>query len=605
MPRKSNSTENAQIVRVHVLIVGMAAAFLVLVGKLWHEQVVKAEDYASSHYRQTVRRVLLPAVRGTILDRNGKCLARNRPSYCIALYVEELRQPGRIANTVDAIAGVVSNLSAVLELPPEVDRDDIRVHLRKRMPIPFLAWRDISPDALARWAERSAIQPGVDVYVQPVREYPYGEAFGHGLGYVGRADPPPSERKYHYYLPGVEGKAGVERSLDERLAGRAGGKLLRVDASGFRHDEMAERAPREGGTVTLTIDIDFQRAAEVALAGERGAAVIIDPHNGDVLVLASSPSLDPNVFCPSISSTDWRRLRDDPGKPLFNRAVSGIYPPGSTFKPVIALAALHNGRARASTQYDCRGYFALGDVRFRCWNRLGHGRIAMRKAIEQSCNAYFCALGIDCGYERIYHMAEALGFGARTGIALPGEAAGLLPDSEWKQQVIGDRWRAGDTCNVSIGQGALSVTPLQMAAFMATLGNGGRMFRPRLVRDRRAGELIKALSWPGSVVDVVRNGMWDVVQAPNGTGKYALVEGFEMAGKTGTAEYGPRSRRRKHTWMTAFGPFRNPRFAIAMVIEDGQSGGRTVAPRIRELVTTLLEIERSRTSRTPRREGTG
>lgn len=581
------------------VLLGLWLALGLLAIALWREQVVKTQTHRDNQAQQSVRRVRLPAVRGLIYDRNGACLARNRPSYCIALYIEELRQPGRLERTVDAIQRVIANVSDVIDLPPEVSRDDVYAHLRKRMPMPFLAWRDISPEALARWCERGGAVRGVDIYVQPVREYPAGVSLSHVLGYVGRAEPDPDElEEFHYYMPDIDGKAGIERSMNAALEGQAGGRLLRVDASGFKHDVISEKPPREGRSIRLTVDLEIQRAAEAALGEDRAAVVVLDPRNGDVLAMASAPGYDPNAFCPSISQPEWKKLNTDENRPLFNRAIAGTYPPGSIFKPVVAMAALENGRALPSTEYNCPGYFQIGTARpIRCWYELGHGTLALRKAIEQSCNSYFCQLGLAAGYERIYHTAAALGFGRRTGIELPAEAAGRLPDDEWKQRVMRDRWRPGDTCNASIGQGFIAATPLQLASLMATFANGGTVYRPRLVaKEGEPGEVVNEMNWSGTSLLALRSGMYDVVQAPTGTGRFGRIEGVEMAGKTGTAEYGQTANIQRHTWMTVFAPYTGARYAMAMVVEDGVSGGRTVAPRIQALMTRVFQIERQRTS---------
>ena len=606
MSQELSERLNAEMVRIRIFLGVIVVAFLFLVGVLWKQQVVRSKEHLSRESRQSIRRVRLPAVRGVIEDRYGRCLARNRPSYCVAIFVEELRQRGRLSHTVDAVEAVVARLSIALGLPPEVDREDVARHLQARLPIPFIAWRGVGNEALARWVEGGAVEAGVDVYVEPVREYPQGDLMGHILGYVGRADPPSDGQKYHYYVPEMQGKSGVEKTFDDVLCGASGGQLLRVDASGFRHEVLAMKPPTEGRSVRLSVDVEIQRAVEESIKGERAAIVVMSPENGDVLAMASAPSFDPNLFCPSISTVNWNRLNTDARKPLFNRAVSGIYPPGSTFKPVVALAAVVSGLADAGTRFDCIGYYELGKTRFHCWHKAGHGSIAMRKAIEQSCNTYFCALGVMCGYDHIHHMARSIGFGERTGIELPGEHSGLLPDDAWKRRVYKDRWRSGDTCNLSIGQGALSVTPLQMGMFMAALANGGTVYRPRLVLDgSRDGDVLSRLSWSPEALSVVRNGMYDVVQAPSGTGKYARVPGTEMAGKTGTAEYGSRSNRHKHTWMTAYFPFHRPRYAVALVVEDGLSGGRTCAPRIKALVSRILEIEQARRDGTSFAEGKG
>ena len=589
---KLSGRYEADLLRTRVVMIGMLLALAFLAVVLWRVQVVHASQYRSDLERQSIRRVRLPGTRGAIYDRNGICLADNRPSYCIAVYVEELRRPGRWHATVEAVQEVLGQVGAELGLEAALDDDAIRAHIRRRLPLPLLVWRDIGTATLARWAERRQPFPGVDLYIEPVRHYPRGPLAAHVVGYVGSLD---IERDpanpYHYYLPEMEGKVGIEEVRNDVLAGSTGGRLIRVDASGFKHDEVGEREPGRGEDIYLTLDARLQEAVEDALAGEVGAVVVMDPRNGDVLAMASSPDFDPNVFSPRVSSEDWQRLTDDPRRPLYNRAAAGAYPPGSTFKPLVAIAALENRQASGSTTFDCPGFFALGNVRFHCWRRSGHGTIGMRKAIEQSCNAYFCQLGLATGHERIYHMADAVGFGHKTGVAVDFEVPGLLPGDEWKRRHRHDAWRSGDTCNLSIGQGALLATPLQMAMFTAALANGGRIYRPRLLLESGTPQPIADLAWSRGTLEIVRGGMLDVVEAETGTGKRARVEGMRMGGKTGTAEYGPRDARKKHAWMIAFGPFEAPRYAVAVVIEDAMSGGRNAAPRIRAIIRRALDIE--------------
>jgi len=578
-------------------------------------QVVKATHYKNSLYKQSMRRIRLPGTRGRIYDRNGVCLADNRPSYCIAVYIEELRQPGRWTNTIDEVERVIGELGLQLELERRVTRADISRRIPYLLPLPFLAWSDLDSRTVARWAESPHPLPGVDIYVEPVRVYPHGGLAAHVLGYVGRADPERNRpNPYDYYLPEMAGKRGIEKSCDADLAGTAGGRLIRVDVSGFKHGEYPDRSPRSGDDVRLTIDARMQGLAEDALAGVRGACVIINPRNGDVLALTSAPAFDPEVFTPRISTAQWRRLSGNPGKPLFNRATAGTYAPGSIFKPVVAIAALENGRAEPDTKFDCQGAYQVGNTLFDCWKRGGHGSIGMRKAIEQSCNSYFCQLGLQCGYERLYHMADALGLGRKAGLALGAEASGLLPNDAWKRmQRDGDRWRSGDTCNVSIGQGALAVTPVQMAVFVATLANGGTVYRPRIVlargdsgswsRQLAPGVVVNRMQWSPRTLETVRGGMYDVVHAETGTGRRARVPGVLMAGKTGTAEYGSGSDLRKHGWMIVFAPFESPLYAVVMVVEDAVSGGITVAPRIRSLMCGVFGVVEQRVATVSNRQG--
>ena len=585
MSRRDRSED--ECLRIRLVMLAMLAALAFLGVDLWRIQVLRAPEYRSSLDRQSMRRVRLPGIRGRILDRNGVCLADNQPRYCIAVYTEELRQRGRWTRTIDRVEAVVNDLAEILGEPAQVTRADISQHVFRRLPLPFLAWRGLDETALARWAESDQTFPGVDIYVEPVRVYPNPRQASHVIGYVGRADPSPgTDEPYHYYLPEMEGKEGMERVMDSRLRGQSGGRLIRVDASGFKYDETGEREPVAGDDVQLTLDLRIQSIAENVLSNQPGAVVVLDARNGDVLALASAPAFDVEDLK---SRQAWQRVVTNPQRPLLNRAIAGAYPPGSTFKPLIAIAGLEYGRTTPTTEVNCPGYYQVGNRPINCWSKRGHGLLTMRKAIEQSCNPFFCDLGMRCEYKRIFHMADSVGFGHRMGIELIGENPGLLPSDEWKRRVMRDGWRPGDTCNVSIGQGALLVTPLQMAVFAAALANGGYIYRPRLINNGIAhGDLVNRMAWSKETLDVVRGGMHDVIEAPTGTGKRAQVDGVRMAGKTGTAQYG---QGRKHAWMILFAPFDSPRYAIAIVLENAISGGITTAPRMRELVRAILVLD--------------
>jgi len=581
--------DSIEKVRVHLVLLLMFGAFVFLAVSLWRIQVLNTSKYRSSLDRQSMRRVRIPGIRGRIFDRNGVCLADNKPRYCLAVYTEELRQPGRGSNTINKVEETVNELAVVLGELPQVTRDDIVRHVRRRLPLPFLAWRDLDETALARLAEQGQNFRGIDIYVEPVRVYPFGEITGHLVGYVGRAKPPQDlQETYHYYLPEMVGKDGIERTMDTVLRGKSGGRLIRVDASGYKYRETGEREAVAGKDVHLTIDIRIQKVAEEVLAGRRGAAVVLNANNGNVLALASSPTYNTDSIK---SRTAWSRILKDPDRPLINRAIQGQYPPGSTFKPLVAITGLESDRIESDTIYDCTGAYPIGNLRIKCWNHRGHGPISLRKAIEQSCNPFFCNLGVLTGYKRIVHMADSVGFGRKTGIKLPGEQAGLLPDDIWKREHIHEGWRTGDTCNLSIGQGYLLVTPIQMAVYTAAIANGGYVYRPRLVDNGDPhGDLVNKMAWSDRVLDIVRGGMYDVVNAPHGTGKRVKVEGVELAAKTGTAQYG-RNGRKRYTWVILFAPFDRPRYAIAMIVEDGVSGGITVAPRIKRLIHDILVMD--------------
>lgn len=555
----------------------MVLALAALTRRLWALQIVESRAYASSQMRQSVRRVLLPAMRGRIFDRDGTCLADNRPSYCIALFIEDLRRPGAWSNTVNAVDAKLDELSLKLGIPRQTSREEVRSHIFRQLPMPLLAWQDIDETTLARFEEMVTPNSGMDVLVRSERVYPQGAAMAHIVGRVGRDKPKaPEGEKANYDTFAMKGRDGIELSRDATLTGVSGGELVTVDVSGFRSGET-KRQPIPGKDLHLTISSSLQAACMEALGGRRGAVVAIDPRNGDVLALASSPSFDPAAMTPRIPSVLWRKLVDDPDRPLINRAISGIYPPGSTFKPAVALVALREG-IPPSYAVDCDGVYRLGELQLRCAARYGHGPgIDMRKAIEVSCNPYFCNLGVKTGIDAIGAFAREIGLGAKTGISLPGEAAGLVPDDAWKRRVKREGWWQGDTANLSIGQGFLLATPLQMALVAALIANGGTLWRPRLCQDEPV-EAVRHIALPRRDLDVVRGGMSDVVNAKRAGGRRARVNGVHVAAKTGTAEYGPMRNRRKHAWMIAFAPYEAPEIALAALVEDGESGGTTAAP---------------------------
>ena len=567
------------------LVIAAGIAFLAVA--LYRVQVVRFSDFSRDQVRQSVRRVQVPGPRGRILDRNGVCLAENRASYCIAYYVEELRKRGRWQNTIDAVDADIDRLAAVLGIPRAISKEAVANHVRQSLPMPLLAWRDVEQETLARWAETVEDFPAVDVFVQPERFYPQGLLAAHVLGYVGRDRPHPLPgQKVHFYLPEMIGKEGLERQYNQTLTGTSGGQLIRVDARGYKHAVWEGEPSVAGHDVRLTLDVQVQRALEKALRGWRGAGAVVDPRNGEVLALASSPAYDPNAFVPVMPSGVWKRLNEDAGLPLFNRAVMGRYAPGSTFKPVTAIAALLRNGFDPEATYACEGAFELGTMRLRCWNTYGHGAVALRKAIEQSCNSFFCHLGYTIGYEAIYAEAHKLGLGQRTGIDLPSETGGLLPTAEWKEKNMRDKWRPGDTCHISIGQGLLLTTPLQMAMLASVFANGGTLYRPHFVLHEGRTAKVREMGWPAAAVGLVREGMRDV--AALGTGKRVQVRGVEVAAKTGTAEVDAGGVRHKNTWVTAFAPFDRPTVAVAIMVEDGVSGGLTVAPMVHDVLVSVF-----------------
>lgn len=559
--------------------------------ELYRIQVVESRAYSSSQQRQSVRRVLLPAPRGRIFDREGVCMADNRPSYCIAFFIEEMRRPGKWKNTINAVDARIDELSVKLGIPRQISREDIERHVYRQLPLPLLVWQNVDDGILARFSELITPESGMDVYVQPERYYPLGRAGAHLLGYVGRDKPvSPTNEVTHYNVMGMKGRSGVELARNDVLSGIPGGKLITVDVSGYRHSET-NRPPIAGKDVQLTVIARLQELCERVVGDRKASVVAIDPRNGDVLALVSTPSFDPNEMSPAVPTALWRRLQDDPLRPLLNRAVTGVYPPGSTFKPVVALAALSSGVSPSIT-FDCSGVYSLGSMKLRCAARNGHGpAIGMRKAIEVSCNPYFCSLGVHAGMDNMAAFIREFGFGRRTGVGLGGEAVALLPDDAWKRRRFkGEGWRPGDTANLSIGQGYMLATPIQMAMYAGALANCGTLFKPRLYSDE-AVAVANEIDVPKGYWEIVRGGMYDVVNAHRGGGRRARVPGIAVAAKTGTAEYGPRSKRKKHTWMIAFAPFDKPTIALAVLVEDGESGGLTAAPVVAAVLREYFGVD--------------
>ena len=569
----------------------------VLARSLYRVQVDDVALFRNRQEKQSSRRISIPGRRGRILDRTGGVLADSRASHGIVCHPEGFQRNGSWSNTVDAIDADVSRLAAVLRLPRTVTRERIARHLHDASALPLTVWQDIDEAALARFSERALDFPGFSEVLRAERIYPRGRLAAHILGYTGRSRPEidAGDAVVHYYEElEVKGRSGVEGYYDSFLAGAAGERRVRVDARGFRKDVgTVEREPEHGPDLRLTIDPGIQQALEDALAGVAGAGVVLDPRDGAVLAMASAPTFNPDEW-----RLRHRELLNDPSRPLFNRAISGLYPPGSIFKPITAVAGLQRRASDPAfawtpdATYDCPGVFVLGDMRLHCWDRYGHGPIPLRTAIERSCNAYFCNLGHLLGTNSLFRTARAFGLGSRTGIDLYGEAAGAI---------AGEPWYAGHTCQTAIGQGLLQVTPLQMAVVCAAFANGGRMFTPHLhLRDGVRPVPARTLDCRAEDLAIVRGGMRDVVET--GTGRRIRTrygedrERFNLkvacGGKTGTAE---RGRGRKDTWIIAFAPFEAPTIAMAMVVENGESGGKTTAPRAHRVLAYIFGEEEAGT----------
>ncbi len=597
-----------------VLIVVMLAGIATLLWRLWEVQIKEGEHYGEAQLEQSLRRVELAGLRGRILDRNGEVLAENRPAYSIVLYCEELQQPGRWENTVEAIDTLIDQLAQRLGLPRQITTKAVRRHIHSTRPMPLTLWEDVDYRAIAYISEWATELPGLAIVPKSRRHYPNGALAAHVIGYMGRDSRQSAQKHQHldYLANELIGCSGIEKQYNDRLSGSSGEELLRVDSRVYTRERWVYSEAKAGQDVTLTLDVRLQRVAEAALNGRPGAVVALDPRNGDVLVLASAPSYDINSFIPKISHEEWNAINTDPRLPLINRATQAQYAPGSVFKPFVAIAAQEQN-FNADTLHECTGIYTDHNLHLRCANRWGHGEIELRQAIMKSCNPYFCFMGAHIGVEAIAATAKQAGFGELTGIDLPkgAEYSGLMPTPEWKARrhpVIREedgswyceqckqrvsryhnQWTPADTAQISIGQGTVLATPLQVATATAAIATGGDVYRPRLVADIPQGTLVRHLPWAHENIRAVIEGMEATVTG--GTGQTMQVEGIQVAGKTGTAEYNDRGTRRKHVWCVAFAPADKPEIVVCAMLDNGEGGGKDAGPIVQKVLAEHFKTE--------------
>ncbi len=629
-----------------VMILGLGA----LVGKLWWEQVARGKHWTRKIANRSEVTVRIPSVRGEIRDRNGITLVGNRASYEVNFYLRDMvqgykKQNGDVPLTTytapvrqmlkekkEADIVQIVNTSIVprlqeLDLAKDYNAERLQRHYRNDTLVPFTYLEELDFKTLAKFAEHDVGLPGVDISLRPVRQYIYGALGGHLLGYVGAPNDIsqlPDVKDYTFYQPDVEGRSQVEEHLDKWIRGKPGVRVLQRNVKGVIESEVRVVPPQQGNNVYLTIDARIQYIAEQALrkAGiGRGAAVVVNPNNGEILAMASVPSYDPNMFIPSVSPADWKKLNDDDTDPLMNRAIQS-YAPGSTFKTVTGLAGLRKGLP-ANKTFNCSGGVTYGNKFMGCWtiqkNLPPHGTIDLSDALKHSCNAFFYQYGNAAGIDEIDAVGSALGLGHRTGVPLTGESPGILPGPEWLRSINpNERWSPGYTANVSIGQGSCQATPLQMAMVTAAIANRGVAYEPRMVYrvldqagrdvvDPDTNELVaphepkiranlKENGVTDEQIEQIRYGMWKVVNDPRGTGKRARIKGVEVAGKTGTAqvwrEVNGRREKDNHTWFIAFAPYKEPKFAVTVMVGNGKSGGGTSAPVAQKILEEALDLEK-------------
>lgn len=587
---------------------GKLVLFSALGARLYYLQVVEAEKYRTLADDNRINLRLLPPPRGNILDRHGVPLAINSQNYRVLLVSE---QAGDIEATL-------ASLGAVIEINEVERRRVLRDVRRRRAFVPVTVRENLSWDEVARIEVNAPDLPGVSIDVGQTRNYPHGPLMAHVLGYVAAVSEKELTGDPLLELPGFRiGKAGVEKVYDMALRGKGGNSSVEVNAFGRVIRELDRRDGQPGADLTLTIDLELQKFCMQRLGGETGAAVVLDVQNGEVLAMASSPSYDPNAFNTGLGADDWRALIGNARSPLINKAITGQYPPGSVFKLVVALAALQKGAMTPQTRVSCPGFMMLGNAKFHCWKKHGHGSVNIMQAIAGSCDVFFYETAKRTGIDAIVDMAERLGYGQKLKIDLPHERPGLIPSREWKLAVIGSPWQQGETVQVGIGQGYMLTTPLQMAVSVARIANGGRGVVPHLLREPPAGDNgIRKVSGTAAPdlginprwLELVRRSMTAVVNDRAGTAFRARIQeaGYEMAGKTGSAQVRRITKaerdegvkknedlpweERDHAIFVAYAPLDEPRFACSVFVEHGGGGSSTAAPIARDILLAAQRL---------------
>ena len=569
------------------IAVAVMGAFLVIVGQLWYLQVLEGGHFLDASDKNRIRIRPVAAPRGILFDKNGVPLVDNRPAFTLSLIPREL--PREDQNR-DAVLGRVASL---LQIPyQELAESVTRVPSDSFLPVRVR--RGLTLEDMAKIEEWKLELPGVIVEVEPQRTYPNSRFAAHLLGYVREASD--EQLKGGRYRRGdMVGQSGLERLLDEFLRGRDGGERIEVDALGRPVRVVQHTDPHPGSQVITTIDRRVQEAAEQAMEGKAGAIVVMDPRSGDIRALVSTPAFEIDRFTATIDRAAWLRVVQDPDHPLLNRAIQSQYAPGSIFKIVVTAAGLQEATIAPMDRVYCNGEFHLGAWTFKDWKEGGHGSVDLQKALAQSCNIFYYQAGLKIGGAAITKYARAFGFGTATGVELGGEKLGLIPQPKGRRK----SWQGGDIVNMSIGQGQVLVTPLQVARFMAAVANGGVLWKPRLVERIERPDRGVLYSDPGQVAGHVelspavwaflRQALWAVVN--EGTGIAAKIPGIDIAGKTGTAQMVAHSKAEKgqdHAWFAAFAPVRDPEVVVVVLVERGGKGGQVAAPIARRILNAIF-----------------
>lgn len=587
--------------RTLVVILFNLLAFAIIAARLYFLQVKEADKYKMMSDENRISTRFMVPPRGLIYDRNGKIIAKNEQDFQALLVAEQ---------TPD-IEETLANFKRIIPLS-ESEEQKIRKDLKnKRRFIPIklkdnLDWNEVSKILL-----HAPDLPGVEIDEGLSRYYPYADIYAHVLGYVGPVSDKDKKDNPLYMVPGFKiGKSGLERYFDYKLQGLGGTIKLEVNAYGRVMNEIERNNGEEGESLTLTLDARLQQAAYEAFGEESGAAVVLNVRTGEILALVSTPSFDPNLFTNGISYKHWNALLNNERTPLVNKAVSGQYSPGSTFKVVVALAALEAGVIDLNTRFTCSGGLDVGNIRFHCWRHSGHGSLNVVEALKHSCDIFFYETAMKLGIDKIHDMAVKLGMGNVLEVGLDNEKAGIIPTKAWKKARFGTSWTHGDAANSGIGQGYVLVTPLQLATMLARVVNGGYAVQPTFIKPTEK-ELakIKRLDISTKNIEIVKRGMFEVVNGAGGTAGRARfnINGVMMGGKTGTTQVRRISmkerssgilrdeqlpwRLRNHALFIGFTPVDNPRYAVAVVVEHGSSGSGVAAPIASKILQKALQLD--------------
>lgn len=566
---------------------------LILACYYWHVQIAEGANYRSLADNNRIRRLSLEAPRGLIEDRHGRSLVENVPSY--SLYIDRSRTEDTdrsLAFAARVLERTRAELEAILEEHRSVPSFQ-PVRLAEHLPL----------SQVARVEVENLEHPELEIMVEHLRLYRHAHRTAHILGYLGEVGGAQLARPDSDYRTGdLVGRKGIEGRYEALLRGTRGEQMVVVDSRGRLVEELGRNPSTSGRDLELTLDLDLQQTAARLLEDKVGAIVALDPRNGSILALASTPAFDPNRFARRLTSEEWRELSRNPDHPLQNRAIQNTYPPGSVFKIVMALAGLEEGLVEPRTSVFCRGFSTVYNNRYRCWKAGGHGRVDLRGSLKHSCNVFYHQLAQRIDIDTIAHWAGLFGLGKRTGIDLDGEKSGLVPSSEWSLRARGNRWFPGETISVSTGQGPILTSPLQLAVLLAAVANGGHLVTPHLVhRPIEATRSGPRLPIAEENLTLVREALWAVVNEQEGTGDDAMIPGRNIAGKTGTAQVVAQEKRtrnedlppelRDHAWFASFAPLEDPRLVVVVFVEHGGAGSQAAAPLARAVYEKFFEID--------------